>query len=300
MNGMDMMISVEIVIAAIIVMWIMKTVFTYRNKISSHAGMMIAMTMGMLIGLLGGVIVGVLNPGGLLHSTIIGVLIGLVGGFITGLPFTTMAVLDGSLSGLMGGMMGVMLGDMVASNLRSILLEYMFWMFICFTLILIYLLYDVITLKLPVLIRSPILLTITLALFFLAIEQFDVPKKVSNEEERTNSHTIHEEGKEVSNAKGGVASFDNITRVVARDFSYSPKTIQIEGGKPFTLIMKNMGDIEHDLELTAADGSVIHLHALPGEEKQKHLNLPVGTYQFECTLPGHKEAGMLGSMVVSK
>lgn len=296
---MDVMFTVEIVIAAVITIWIMRTVFIFRNKISSSAGMMTAMSMGMLIGLLGGTIVGVINPGGLFPSTIMGVLIGLVGGYITGLPFTTMAVLDGGLSGMMGGMMGVMLGDMVASNQGALLLEYMFWMFICFTLILIYLLYDVTMLKLPVLVRNPLLLTIILALFFVVIEQFNIPKEVSHKEQIVSPHTKHEEEIDALNVGEGIALIDNKTKVIATDFSYSPNILQIEAGKPFTLIMNNEGDVEHDLELTTPEGSVIHIHALPGEETQEQLNLPIGTYQFVCTLPGHKEAGMIGSIVVT-
>lgn len=281
----------EMTFAVIIILWVIRVVFTNRSKLSPVAGMMTAMSFGMMIGLLGGVIVGVTSSQGLLYATIIGVLIGLIGGFITGLPFTIMAVLDGSLSGMMGGMMGAMLGGMISSNQVPILLNYMFWMFICFSLILIYLLYDVLMIKLPLMIRNPLLLVALFGVLFYSFEYVDIGSQGVNNEAALSHHT----GREHKSS----SKLDTQTIVIATDFSYSPTAIRIEEGKPFTLILKNNGDSEHDLEITNSEGVLVHLHAQPGEETKDNVTLPSGTYRYVCTVPGHKEAGMFGSIVVS-
>ena len=34
----------------------------------------------------------------------------------------------------------------------------------------------------------------------------------------------------------------------------------------------------------------------PGETKEVSVNLPAGTYTFICDVPGHEEAGMVGTL----
>ncbi|MDP4549616.1 cupredoxin domain-containing protein [Alkalihalobacillus macyae] len=298
--GIGTITFLEISFAAIIILWIIKTVFTNRGKLTTGAGMMTAMSFGMMIGLVGGVIIGVSNPQGILYSTIIGVTIGLVGGFITGLPFTIMAVLDGSLSGMMGGMMGAMLGEMILSKHAPILINYMFWMFICFSLILIYFLYDVLTIKLPLIIRNPLLLVTVFALFFYTFEQLNIgSEEIKNNKGVASPHSAHELGTGSLSPQLDSSKLDMPTVVIATDFSYSPATIRVDEGIPFLLVLKNNGGIEHDLEITNSQGVLVHLHVQPGEETKENISLPRGTYQYVCTVPGHKESGMVGSMIVS-
>ena len=53
---------------------------------------------------------------------------------------------------------------------------------------------------------------------------------------------------------------------------------------------------EHDIKLFAT----LHVHAL--SDKQVTVTFTPtdpGTYEFYCTIPGHREAGMVGSLVVA-
>uniref|UniRef100_A0A7C3AR96 Cupredoxin domain-containing protein n=1 Tax=Thermorudis sp. TaxID=1969470 RepID=A0A7C3AR96_9BACT len=85
-------------------------------------------------------------------------------------------------------------------------------------------------------------------------------------------------------------------RVVAREFSFEPATIEVQAGRPFTLILENQGAVEHEIEVHEAD---IHLHAGPGQTVQGTFTIATaGTYEIACEIPGHKEAGMVGELVV--
>jgi plastocyanin len=66
-----------------------------------------------------------------------------------------------------------------------------------------------------------------------------------------------------------------------------------------TITMTNMSPVEHNV--TVASGSSV-LGATPtfsGGSKTLRLNLKPGTYTFYCSVPGHRQAGMEGTLTVS-
>lgn len=70
----------------------------------------------------------------------------------------------------------------------------------------------------------------------------------------------------------------------------------IGAGTPVTLKVRKDGAIEHDLDLPAAD---LHVHAKPGQEETATLQIDqAGTYDAQCLIPGHAEAGMVMQVVV--
>jgi plastocyanin len=80
--------------------------------------------------------------------------------------------------------------------------------------------------------------------------------------------------------------------------SYDTKQLAAKAGK-VTITMTNMSPIEHDVAI--AKGSTV-LGATPtfhGGRKTLTLNLKPGTYTFYCTVPGHRQAGMEGTLTVS-
>jgi uncharacterized cupredoxin-like copper-binding protein len=85
--------------------------------------------------------------------------------------------------------------------------------------------------------------------------------------------------------------------VEGKEFSYDPANLTLEAGQPFTIVLKNTGSIEHDLTVDDAKFKL----TVPGNntrEKGLEVEKP-GTYQFYCSLPGHKSAGMKGELTVS-
>ena len=64
--------------------------------------------------------------------------------------------------------------------------------------------------------------------------------------------------------------------------------------------LANMSPLPHDVAVASASGTV--LAATPsfqGGSKTLTLNVKPGTYKFYCTVPGHRAAGMEGTLTVS-
>ena len=62
-----------------------------------------------------------------------------------------------------------------------------------------------------------------------------------------------------------------------------------------TVTLPNEGVTLHNFSLDALGISV---DIAPGETKTVTINAPAGTYEYYCNVPGHKEAGMTGTLIV--
>ena len=85
--------------------------------------------------------------------------------------------------------------------------------------------------------------------------------------------------------------------VVGKEFSYDPDKLTLKAGEGSTIVLRNTGSIEHDITV---DGAKFKL-TVPGNnarEKVLKVDKP-GTYEFYCSLPGHKSAGMKGELTVT-
>ncbi|MER3396602.1 MAG: hypothetical protein C4318_03870 [Acidimicrobiia bacterium] len=84
--------------------------------------------------------------------------------------------------------------------------------------------------------------------------------------------------------------------VEATEFAFKPKEISTSAGTK-TIVLSNKGSIEHDLTI---DSLNVHLpHASPNSTQTTTVDLKPGKYEFYCSVPGHKEAGMIGTLTVS-
>jgi plastocyanin len=94
----------------------------------------------------------------------------------------------------------------------------------------------------------------------------------------------------------GNASALNVT-VNATEFKFDPATINATPGQLINLTVKNNGSVQHTWVLSQAN---VKLTIDPGKTASATFMAPTtaGTYQYECDLPGHKEAGMVGQMIV--
>jgi plastocyanin len=89
-------------------------------------------------------------------------------------------------------------------------------------------------------------------------------------------------------------------RIIAREFEFSPINVRIPANQQFTLVLDNSGGVvEHDVDVPALGG--LHIHAMPASESRITVSVsaPPGNYQFACTLPGHRSAGMRGTITVT-
>lgn len=71
----------------------------------------------------------------------------------------------------------------------------------------------------------------------------------------------------------------------------------VEGDIQITLT--NVGQADHNIEIVGAnEGSVPRVQAPPGETEEGVFNLFAGEYTYFCSIPGHRAAGMEGTLTV--
>lgn len=120
-----------------------------------------------------------------------------------------------------------------------------------------------------------------------------------------------------SETVGEVGSAPDVTIDVSlKNLRFVPATIDVPAGKTVRVNVVNLDATEHDMlvqdlhiekvgEATGAhhagataDMLVVHTAASGNGSLTFHTD-EKGTYQFNCTIPGHKAAGMVGTMTVS-
>jgi nitrite reductase (NO-forming) len=85
-------------------------------------------------------------------------------------------------------------------------------------------------------------------------------------------------------------------RIAASEFVFDQPTLQVEPGQKVHLSLDNRGAIQHNLHV---QGSNVALEANPGQVVQGDFTFDkAGTYEFFCSIPGHKDAGMKGKLIV--
>ena len=109
----------------------------------------------------------------------------------------------------------------------------------------------------------------------------------------------------------------------ATDIAYDKNRIEVVAGRPVSLTLHNAGVLEHDFSIVEMprSGEVMeddtenemagHDMSNVTEEMDVHVAAPTdqsntidfptttpGEYEYFCTVAGHKEAGMVGTLVV--
>lgn len=87
----------------------------------------------------------------------------------------------------------------------------------------------------------------------------------------------------------------------AKEFLYEPKEATSQAGE-VVFFIKNEGAIEHNFVLQDATQKKVAEVAViePGTTAQVKAVLTPGTYSIACTLPGHREAGMIATLRIPK
>jgi plastocyanin len=84
----------------------------------------------------------------------------------------------------------------------------------------------------------------------------------------------------------------------AGQLAYNTKQLSAKAGT-VTIEMTNMSPIEHDVAVSEGSKIVGQTPIFSGGSKSVTLQLKPGTYTFFCTVPGHRQAGMEGTLSVS-
>jgi nitrite reductase (NO-forming) len=93
-----------------------------------------------------------------------------------------------------------------------------------------------------------------------------------------------------------VAAGEPVTlEITLGDLFVEPSEITVPAGTDLTLVVTNDGAMPHDLQL--GDGTGTPMLA-PGESVEQSFGVLSSTTQAWCTVPGHKEAGMVLDIIV--
>jgi plastocyanin len=79
---------------------------------------------------------------------------------------------------------------------------------------------------------------------------------------------------------------------------YNTTTLTAKAGK-VSIAFANMSPVGHNVTVASSSGAVVGATpTFEGGSKTLSLNLKPGTYKFYCSVPGHRQAGMEGTLTV--
>ncbi|MGH7484793.1 MAG: plastocyanin/azurin family copper-binding protein [bacterium] len=106
-----------------------------------------------------------------------------------------------------------------------------------------------------------------------------------------------ESGKEAGGGEGGGSSVE-FEADPNGELAYTTTEASAEAGK-VTIDFNNPQSLTHDVSIEDSSGKEVGKTELIGEgETSTSVNLKPGTYTFYCSVPGHREAGMEGTLTV--
>ena len=126
----------------------------------------------------------------------------------------------------------------------------------------------------------------------------------SSSSESTPAETTSESGGEAgggAEAEGGTAAGTGATvdfEAASSGLAYTAKTAEAEAGE-VTIDFTNPQPVPPDVAIEDSSGEVIaQTETIAEGSESASANLKPGTYTFFCTVPGHREAGMEGTLTV--
>jgi plastocyanin len=84
--------------------------------------------------------------------------------------------------------------------------------------------------------------------------------------------------------------------VTAVDIKFEEDELEMPADTDVTVVLHNEGFLQHDFAIEDTDFITELTDA--GESAEIVVNLPAGDYTYYCTVPGHREAGMEGTLKV--
>jgi len=112
------------------------------------------------------------------------------------------------------------------------------------------------------------------------------------------SSTAGTQSSTTSPSTGATAHMAMLAANPGGELKYDTKRLTVNAGK-VSIVFTNMSPLEHNVTLESSGGHVLgHTPTFHGGTKTLSLNLKPGVYKFFCSVPGHRQAGMEGELVV--
>lgn len=105
-----------------------------------------------------------------------------------------------------------------------------------------------------------------------------------------------EGGAEGGSAAGAASTLD--IEAASSGLAFTSKSAEAKAGE-VTVDFTNPQAVPHDVAIESENGEVLgQTEELTEGSDSTKINLKPGTYTFFCTVPGHREAGMEGTLTV--
>jgi uncharacterized cupredoxin-like copper-binding protein len=97
---------------------------------------------------------------------------------------------------------------------------------------------------------------------------------------------------------------------------FAPSRIEVRRGEQVQFVLRNGGELEHELVIGTVEANRRHAEEMASHPDMAHEDLnakrlgpktsrvlrwqftQAGTFEYACLIPGHREAGMVGTVVV--
>lgn len=90
---------------------------------------------------------------------------------------------------------------------------------------------------------------------------------------------------------------DTMVHVSAVDIAFEPTELSIKADTDVTIVVTNNGVLQHDLYIENTDYKTDLLNS--GDSTELVVNLPAGQYVYYCSISGHRQAGMVGTLTIA-
>jgi uncharacterized cupredoxin-like copper-binding protein len=116
-------------------------------------------------------------------------------------------------------------------------------------------------------------------------------------------------------AKGG-----RVVQVIMKETDsgmvFAPERIDVRQGEQVQLVLRNNGELDHELVIGTVEANHRHAEEMASHRDMAHEDpnarrvgpktsgvlrwqfTQAGTFEYACLIPGHREAGMAGTVVV--
>jgi uncharacterized cupredoxin-like copper-binding protein len=134
-------------------------------------------------------------------------------------------------------------------------------------------------------------------------------------------HAGHDHAAETAYGRPGVPAKGGRTiQVVMKEtdsgMAFTPEHITVRKGEQVQFVLRNGGELEHELVIGTVEANNEHAQAMAAHPDMAHEDpnakrlgpktsgvlrwqfTQAGTFEYACLIPGHREAGMVGTVVV--
>jgi uncharacterized cupredoxin-like copper-binding protein len=98
--------------------------------------------------------------------------------------------------------------------------------------------------------------------------------------------------------------------------AFTPTRIQVRQGEQVQFVLRNGGELDHELVIGTVEANRRHAEEMASHPDMGHEDpnakrlgpktsgvlrwqfTQAGTFEYACLIPGHREAGMVGTVVV--